>query len=248
MARACGKVVRGVAFLCGLVSPAHIVYHLEVTKPLSRFSRGQLALLVKLNHADAANLTRLQRILVPDRWDPDELLFSPMPQVLGPLAHERKALVVDLAAQTFGAYEFGILVRWGPVSSGDRRHQTPSGLYHLNWHAPVHISSENPSWVMPWYFNFANGRGLALHQYSLPGRPASHGCVRLLAVDAKWLYRWGDGWTLAAGTRQLIQPGTLILVTGRYNFASPQPWLQPRWWNQGVSLHLLPFDGVIAAK
>jgi hypothetical protein len=85
--------------------------------------------------------------------------------------------------------------------------------YHLNWHAPVHISSENPNWVMPWYFNFANDRGLALHLYSLPGRPASHGCVRMLAMDAKWLYRWGDGWTLAAGTRQLIQPGTLILVT-----------------------------------
>jgi hypothetical protein len=80
MARACGKVVRGVAFLCGLVSPAHSVYHLEVTKPLSRFSSGQLALLVKLKHANAANLTRLQRILVPDRWDRMNGSTAPCPK------------------------------------------------------------------------------------------------------------------------------------------------------------------------
>jgi hypothetical protein len=89
---------------------------------------------------------------------------------------------------------------------------------------------------MPWYFNFASGRGLGLHQYALPGKPASHGCVRMLAVDAGWLYLWGDGWTLAAGTNEVAQSGTLVLLLGRYDFASPQPWLQPEWWSSSVPL------------
>ena len=192
----------------------------------------------KLNHADAAHLARLPRIVVPDRFDPDELLYSPLPREVPALSEERKALVVDLATQVFGAYENGRLVRWGPVSTGDRRHQTPSGPYHLNWHQRVRVTSENPTWIMPWYFNFASDRGLGLHQYSLPGRPASHGCVRMLAVDAKWVFGWGEGWTVADAGGEVVELGTLVLVVGQYNHRAPQPWLEPGWWAQGASLSL----------
>jgi L,D-transpeptidase catalytic domain len=235
-----GGLVRAAALVCGMAFAGAraqtISYRLESSKPLSRFTADQIALLAKLNHADCAHLGRLPRIVIPDRWDADELLYSPMPQAIPELVHEKKAIAVDLAAQVFGAYESGKLIRWGPVSSGDRRHTTPPGTYHLNWHARVEVSTENRSWVMPWYFNFASGRGLGLHQFALPGKPASHGCVRMLAVDASWLYRWGEGWTLAAGTNEVIQSGTLVLLVGRYNFASPQPWLQPKWWSNGVPL------------
>jgi hypothetical protein len=27
-----------------------------------------------------------------------------------------------------------------------------------------------------------------------------------------------------------------VLLVGRYDFASPQPWLQPGWWSKSVSL------------
>ena len=192
-----GSLLRTAAIVFGLAdawAPAQtIAYKLERSEPLSRFSPDQIALLAKLNHADSAHLARLLRILIPDRWDADELLYSPMPQSAPLLSQEKKAIAVDLAAQVFGAYEFGRLVRWGPVSSGSRQHRTPPGTYHLNWRARVHVSSENPTWVMQWYFNFASGRGLALHQYALPGKPASHGCVRMLAEDAKWLYQWATG-------------------------------------------------------
>ena len=191
---------------CGFASARTgdtITYHLSAAKPLSRFSSDQLALLMKLNHADSGHLAGLSRIVVPDRWDPDELVYSPMPQFAPQLADEKKAIMVDLTAQVFGAYESGRLVRWGPVCTGARSRQTPSGTYHLNWHARVHVSTEDPTWIMKWYFNFAAVRGLALHQYSMPGRPASHGCARMLAVDAKWLFEWGDGWTLDPDTREL---------------------------------------------
>lgn len=251
MAPDVGIVFPGAMLLCGVASlwaGQSIAYHLEPMQPASRFSARQLALLDKLNHADTAHLTRFRRIIVPDRWESDELLYSPMPQSIDAFAHEEKALLVDLRTQTFGAYERGVLVRWGPVSSGDKLHQTPAGVYHLNWHAPVHVSSENPTWVMPWYFNFSSGRGLALHQYTLPGRPASHGCVRLLATDAKWLYHWGDGWTLDDESREPSRTGTPVVLTGKYDFSVPQPWLKPAWWSEGVSVKLRPFEDVAQSR
>jgi hypothetical protein len=229
-----------VVVVCGLslsvLAGQPIRYRLVAARPLSRFTSKQLVLLSKLNHVDSTHLARLSRILAPDRWDLDEVLYSPLPQVVPQLSQEGKAIIVDLAGQAFGAYESGNLVRWGPVSSGRRSHQTPSGTYHLNWHARIHVSTEDPTWVMPWYFNFATDRGLALHQYALPGRPASHGCVRMLPDDAKWLFQWGDGWTLSETSGEVVQRGTLVLLLGRYDFRAPQPWLQPAWWSRGKSL------------
>jgi len=249
MVRSLGNVFPGAVLLCSLAllcAAQRIEYHLEQAQPASRFSARQLALLSKLNHADAGNLTRLRRIIVPDLWVGDELRYSPMPRTIEGLASVTKALLVDLRTQTFGAYENGTLVRWGPVSSGDRRHQTPAGVYHLNWHAPVRTSSENASWVMHWYFNFSSESGFALHQYTLPGRPASHGCVRLLETDAKWLYRWGEGWTRDAETGELVHDGTLVLLIGKYDFKAPQPWLKPAWWSEGIAIHLPTFERVAA--
>jgi L,D-transpeptidase catalytic domain len=234
-----GTLIAVAAFLCGLGFAARaqtIQYHLERSSPVVRFSADRIAILQKLNHADAVYLTRLKFILVPDRWEADELAYSPIPRVVQELSEEDKAIVVDIATQVFGAYEWGKLIRWGPVSTGDRNHQTPPGAYHLNWHSRREVSTENPAWIMPWYFNFDSRQGLGLHQYTLPGRPASHGCVRLLAVDAQWLYHWGDGWAIDQESRELIHPGTLVLVIGKYDFRSPQPWLLPEWWSRGVTL------------
>jgi hypothetical protein len=142
---------------------------------------------------------------------------------------QTKAIVVDLATQVFGAYESGELVRWGPVSSGRRSLQTTPGTYHLNWRSRVRISSDDPTWIMPWYFNFSETAGFAFHQYTLPGRPASHGCVRMLLTDAKWLFYWGQGRTIEG-------EGTLVLVLGNYDFTAERPWRLVDWWAQGVTL------------
>ena len=79
-----GDLVRAAAFVCGMAcagAPAQTIsYTLESSKPLSRFTASQIALLAKLNHADSAHLARLPHIVIPDRWDADELLYSPMPQ------------------------------------------------------------------------------------------------------------------------------------------------------------------------
>jgi hypothetical protein len=224
----------GLCFAADL-EQSDVSYRLGAAKSLSRFGKAQRALLEKLNHVDSAHLMGLKRLIMPNRWDLDLLAYSPMPRSVDGLSSQPKALVVDLSAQVFGAYELGNLVRWGPISSGDRNHRTPPGLYYLNWHSRIRISSENDSWVMPWYFNFSSKLGLGLHQYTLPGRPASHGCIRMLRQDAQWLFNWGEGWTLTSDG-QIAGHGTPVLIIGSYDFRGSRPWLRPGWWTRGVTI------------
>jgi hypothetical protein len=202
---------------------ARVTYHIEATQPLSRFSVKQRNLLQKLNRADAAHLGGTKRLIVPSRWNLDELEYSPLPESIEELSEVPQAVVVDLPAQAFGGYEFGILVRWGPVSSGGPGRSTPAGHYHLNWNSRLRVSSVDDSWIMPWYFNFDSTAGYGFHEYSLPGRPASHGCIRMLECDAKWLFHWG-------------RPGTTVIVRGRYDFTGPRRWMQPAWCSHGVTI------------
>jgi lipoprotein-anchoring transpeptidase ErfK/SrfK len=133
-------------------------------------------------------------------------------------------VIVFQPVQAFGAYEHGVLVRWGPVSTGARTAPTPSGLFHLNWRQREHTSTVDPDWAMPWSFNFENRLGLAFHAQALPGKPASHGCVRLLVEDAQWLFDWGEPWTVDPGGTRVLRLGTPVLVIGEYNFEAQPPW------------------------
>jgi hypothetical protein len=201
----------------------------------ARFDASQLALLEKLNRRDARNLSRASELVVPDRWDLDEVAYAPLPAMWPWAESQPTALVVHQPGQVFGGYEHGRLVRWGPVSSGAARRPTPSGLFHLNWRSPGRHSTVNREWYMPWYFNFDSRRGLSLHQYVLPGRPASHACIRLLERDARWLYGWGQGWAHDASGRVIPRSGTPVVVVGSYDFAAPPPWTSPAWVERGIA-------------
>lgn len=216
-------------------------YHAEALTPAnrnlsSRYRPAQVALLEKLNRADAAHLSRLKILIVPDRWDLDEVAYSPLPALYPPGASRPKLMIVDLGNQVFGAYEHGKLVRWGPVSSGKKSTPTPPGLFHLNWWSKGRKSTVNPSWYMPWYFNFLNREGLAFHAYALPGYPASHACVRLLERDAIWLCGWGEGSACEAGPPRTVREGTPVLITGAYNYGSPPLWRDTARWSRPIEL------------
>jgi lipoprotein-anchoring transpeptidase ErfK/SrfK len=205
-----------------------------------RFAAPQLSVLEKLNRADSAHLHRLDALVVPTAWV-DEPGYSPFPTVYDHATQVAKLLIVDQPSQAFAAYERGRLVRWGPVSSGGRTSPTPSGVFHLNWRSRGRYSTVNPTWYMKWYFNFGNASGLSLHSYALPGYPASHGCIRLLERDARWLYDWGDGWALDAEGRVASQ-GTTLIVVGQA-FAAPAPWRSLAFLARGIDLpHTLSDD------
>lgn len=189
----------------------------------SRFGGPELALLEKLNRADVPHLRRLPQLVVPTTWRA-ELEYSPFPSSYPAATATPKLLVVDQPSQTFAAYEHGRQVYWGPVSSGRQAKPTPSGVFYLNWRARSRTSTLSGEWRLNWYFNFHNTRGLAFHEFDLPGVPASHACVRLLARDAQWVFNWGVSWTLDANG-QLRTPGTPVIVIGAYAFGVPPPWL-----------------------
>jgi hypothetical protein len=201
-----------------------------------RFNESQLALLEKLNRADVEHLEQLREVVVPESWSDDELSYSVLPTRYPSSAAWPTFLVVYLPGQLFGAYEFGNLVRWGPVSTGGRNSPTSAGRLTLNWRSTGRASTVDPDWFMRWYFNFGNREGLAFHAYSLPGYPASHGCIRLLERDAQWLFEWGQTWVLDLSGTRVLTPGTPVFIVGSYDFDAAPPWRSLKWLSTMVEL------------
>jgi lipoprotein-anchoring transpeptidase ErfK/SrfK len=189
-------------------------------------SVSQRGVLEKLNRVDSSRLSKMAAVVVPTTWSDDELAYSPFPLTYAWAMDKPKTIVVDQAAQAFGAYEYGELVRWGPVSTGEGG-KTPSGLFHLSWRSRGHRSSVDPSWYLEWYFNFIPARGIAFHQYALPGRAASHGCVRMLQRDAQWLFDWGEA-------RSKGNTGTTVIVLNCPD--SARAWQTGDFLTRGVTL------------
>jgi len=200
------------------------------------FSESQLALLEKLNRTDVANLEQLHEIVVPETWDDNELSYTVLPMRYPSSETSSTFLVVYLPGQLFGAYEFGRLVRWGPVSSGGRDHPTSPGHFALNWRSTGRASTVDPDWFLRWYFNFGNREGLAFHVFPLPGYPDSHGCIRLLEPDAEWLFEWGRSWTVNSSGTRVLTAGTPVFIVGSYDFDAPPPWHSLAWLSSTVEL------------
>src|SRR5215813_2914953 len=189
----------------------------------SEIGEEKMAALLKLNRLDAQHLRAGVTLVIPEQVD--ELInFSPFPSRVETVRDIPKLILVSLRVQAFGAYEFGNLVRWGPTSSGKKASPTPAGLYHTNWKSKATRSSVNEEWLLPWYFNLDNQSGISFHQYDLPGYPASHGCLRLLADDAAWIYGWADQWTLSTDRRRVEAYGTPVIVFGKYDYGKQAPW------------------------
>ena len=200
----------------------------------SRFGGPEIALLEKLNRADVTHLKRLTQIVVPSSFR-SEIEHSPFPSIYPAANTTPKLIVVDQPSQAFAAYEYGQQVHWGPVSSGRQAKPTPSGVFHLNWRARSRTSTLSGEWRLNWYFNFHNTRGLAFHEFDLPGVPASHACVRLLARDAEWIFKWGVSWTL--DTRGQVQSaGTPVVILGSYAFGTVPPWQSVDYWTTKLAL------------
>lgn len=183
-----------------------------------------MVLVHKLNRRDGGHIGPGNVLVVPE--DPGSALdHSPFPAELPRTAALPKLVLVSLRVQAFAAYEYGRQVLWGPVSSGSERHPTPTTLFHANWRSPRRASSINPAWIMKWYLNIHTAMGLALHEYALPGIPASRGCVRLLHEDAVWLYDWADLSLPASAGRLAAAYGTPVVIFGEYDYQSAPPWM-----------------------
>ncbi|MDT0688236.1 L,D-transpeptidase family protein [Salegentibacter sp. F188] len=162
-------------------------------------------------------------IIIPDTIAENLNLYSPFPKELAILDSIPKAVLIAQRIQGFALYEDGKLVKWGPVSSGKQSTPTPNGLHYGNYKAKRKVSTVNKDWILPYYFNFMNFEGVGVHQYNLPGFPASHACVRLYMEDAQFIYDWAKMWKLEDDI--IVRNGTPFMVFGNYNYDGPAPWL-----------------------
>lgn len=189
----------------------------------TRLGPSAFAIVLKINRLDRKHLRANATLIVPDA-NADLASLSPLPRKLETARSIPKLLLVSRQAQAFGGYEFGELVYWGPTSTGKKSTPTPAGLFHTNWRKRETRSSVNPSWVLPWCFNIDNMSGVAFHKFDLPGYPASHGCVRLLEEDAKWIYEWAEPWVLSKQNNSLQAYGTPVIIFGAYAYGEKAPW------------------------
>lgn len=178
---------------------------------------------LKLNRVDAKHVRDRDTLVLPAAFG-DSLALSPFPRELTAVRDSAKVLLVSRRVQAFAAYDSGRLAFWGPVSTGRRSKPTPAGLYHTNWRDEKRVSTVDDSWLLRWCVNIENREGVSLHEFELPGRPASHSCVRLLASDARRVYDWVDTWELSADGRVVARPGTPVVVFGEWAWGERAPW------------------------
>ena len=187
-------------------------------------TKAQLDKIAALNRIDGNKLLYLDSIVVMDSLNEEWLSYSPFPDSIPLVSDINKIIFISYPIQAFSFYVKGKLVYWGPVSMGKKSTPTPLGFFHTNWKSKLQISTENPEWLLPWYFNIVNSSGVSFHQYQLPGYPASHACIRLREQDAHWIYIHADQWKLDESQRQILCEGTPLFIYGNYAFGKARPW------------------------
>jgi hypothetical protein len=119
------------------------------------------------------------------------------------------------------------------VSTGRPGHATPYGVFTILQKAEVHHSSKYNNAPMP-FMERLTGNGIALHGGSLPGYPASHGCIRLPHEFAKLLFgETALGMTVVIVNQApalRVGPTPQTLVAGGRGFAA-----QPAVWRPELS-------------
>ncbi len=151
----------------------------------------------------------------PTDLKPGEYLWHPEVSPAGPIV-----LVVSLDEQRAYVYRNGIAIGLTTISSGKTGHETPTGVFTILQKDKDHRSNLYNSAPMP-YMQRLTWDGIALHGGSLPGHPASHGCVRLPQAFAQKLFsetKRGDTVVVAdakSAPMTLAYPAVLAPVNAR---------------------------------
>ena len=143
---------------------------------------------------------------------PGQFIWHPEIAPDGPVV-----LVVSLDQQLAYVYRNGIAIGVSTISSGKPGKDTPTGVFTILQKNKDHKSNLYNNAPMP-YMQRLTWDGIALHGGTLPGYPASHGCVRLphpFAAKVFGVTRTGDTVVVSdarAAPTTLVYPGMLAPV------------------------------------
>ena len=111
-----------------------------------------------------------------------------LPDFLPGAAKHAKYILIDRRQQYLGLYEWGNLQHCFPISSGTRN-STPLKRFVVINMDEVHYSSKFEQAPMDYALNIGND--YFIHEGIVPGYPASHGCIRVFPLHARFLfYQW----------------------------------------------------------
>ncbi len=148
-----------------------------------------------------------------DGLRPGQYEWNPQPAPTGPLV-----VFISLSDQRAYVYRDGIRIGLSTVSTGKPGHRTPPGVYTILQKRREHYSNLYDAAPMP-FMQRLSWDGLALHAGSLPGHPASHGCVRLPRDFAEILF----GQTQVGTVVVIAEGGTPPSPGGAPGVLAPAP-------------------------
>jgi lipoprotein-anchoring transpeptidase ErfK/SrfK len=100
-------------------------------------------------------------------------------------------VIISLGDQMAYVYRGDALVAAATISTGTEGRRTPKGIFPILEKKRIHHSRKYENAPMP-FMQRIDKYGIALHAGYNPGRPASHGCIRLPAAFAAKLYTVTD--------------------------------------------------------
>ncbi len=112
--------------------------------------------------------------------------------------------IVSIGDQHVTFYGVEGRVARAPVSTGQRGHRTPTGVFSILQKKRVHYSNIYHGASMP-YMQRITWTGVAMHAGVLPGYPASHGCIRMPHSFARRIFRMTK-----IGQRVLVVPRDIV--------------------------------------
>jgi len=138
----------------------------------------------KMQASDAASQARIDMLETfgPKALKPGQYLWRDVPDDAG-----AERVVVSLSDQLAYLYRGDNLMAVTTISSGRDENPTPTGIFAVLDKKTMHRSRKYENAPMP-FAQFIDQYGVALHAGHNPGRPASHGCVRLPSAFAKKLF------------------------------------------------------------
>src|ERR1700676_622994 len=112
-------------------------------------------------------------------------------------------IAISIERQKLKIYDAKGFFAETPISTGMRGHPTPMGVFSVIQKHKFHHSNIYSGAPMP-YMQRITWSGVAMHAGVLPGRPASHGCIRMPMAFAMKMWNW-----TRMGARVVITPGEI---------------------------------------